>query len=70
MATVPVSITTVINEKIQKNSDCFQVTFTIAPDLTPVWRTVIKRRALTVSTSPSIFTQRGLTTPESMAKEF
>ena len=46
MATVPVSITTVINEKIQKNSDCFQVTFTTAPDLTPVWRTVIKRRYL------------------------
>ena len=44
MATVPVSITTVIDEKIRKNSDCFQVTFTTAPDLTPVWRTVIKRR--------------------------
>ena len=43
MATV--SITTVINEnENKKNSDCFQVTFTTAPDLTPVWRTVIKRR--------------------------
>ena len=28
----------------KKNSDCFQVTFTTAPDLTPIWRTVIKRR--------------------------
>ena len=44
MATVPISTTTVINEKIQKTSDCFQVTFTTAPDLTPIWRTVIKRR--------------------------
>ena len=45
MATVPVSITTVIDEKIhEKTNDCFQVTFTTAPDLTPVWRTVIKRR--------------------------
>ena len=46
MATVPVSITTVINgrKKNEKKSDCFQVTFTTAPDLTPVWRTVIKRR--------------------------
>ena len=30
-------------KKYQKNSDCFQVTFTTAPDLTPVWPTVIKR---------------------------
>ena len=58
MATVPVSITTVIDEKIQKTNDCFQVTFTTAPDLTHVWRTVIA--------TP----QRGLTTQESMAKEF
>ena len=42
MTTVPVSITIVINEKIQKTNDCFQVTFTTAPDLTPVWCTVIK----------------------------
>ena len=44
MATVPISTTTVINEKKKKTSDCFQVTFTTAPDLTPIWRTVIKRR--------------------------
>ena len=31
-------------KKYKKNSDCFQVTFTTAPDLTPIWRTVIKRR--------------------------
>ena len=36
MATVPVSITTVIDEKIhEKTNDCFQVTFTTAPDLLP-----------------------------------
>ena len=44
MATVPGSSSTVIDEKIQKTNDCFQVIFTTAPDLTPVWRTVIKRR--------------------------
>ena len=56
MATVPVSISTIIDEKIQKTNDCFQVTFATAPDLTPVWRTVIKRRYFD-----------GLTTQESMA---
>ena len=44
VTTVPVSITIVIDEKIKKTNDCFQVTFTTARGCTPVWRTVIKRR--------------------------
>ena len=43
-ATTPTNVTTIIEERIKKTNDCFQLALTTWPSLIPVWRTVIEHR--------------------------